>query len=80
MCQDAHDGQVLALERSPFFKDIILTVGGWTFAIWKEGVTVSIYCNCYFTRLNDVKLFQDLQTAKIFSDYVDLCVCEVRVF
>uniref|UniRef100_A0A8C8GUP5 WD repeat domain 63 n=1 Tax=Oncorhynchus tshawytscha TaxID=74940 RepID=A0A8C8GUP5_ONCTS len=34
-----HDGQVNTVRRSPFFKDIILTVGGWTFAIWKEGVT-----------------------------------------
>ncbi|CAL8306342.1 unnamed protein product [Lota lota] len=34
----AHDGLVSTVQRSPFFKDIILTVGGWTFAIWKEGV------------------------------------------
>ncbi|XP_046905383.1 dynein axonemal intermediate chain 3 [Hypomesus transpacificus] len=33
-----HDGLVTTVRRSPFFKDIILTVGGWTFAIWKEGV------------------------------------------
>ena len=36
----AHDGPITTLQRSPFFRDIILTVGGWTFAIWKEGVTV----------------------------------------
>lgn len=35
----AHDGPIATLQRSPFFRDIILTVGGWTFAIWKEGVT-----------------------------------------
>ncbi|EDO29743.1 predicted protein [Nematostella vectensis] len=34
----AHDGPINTLQVSPFFKDIILTVGGWTFAIWKEGV------------------------------------------
>uniref|UniRef100_A0A670IKF3 Dynein axonemal intermediate chain 3 n=1 Tax=Podarcis muralis TaxID=64176 RepID=A0A670IKF3_PODMU len=34
-----HDGLVHTVQRSPFFKDIILTVGGWNFAIWKEGVT-----------------------------------------
>ncbi|XP_010900416.2 WD repeat-containing protein 63 [Esox lucius] len=33
-----HDGLVNTVRRSPFFKDIVLTVGGWTFAIWKEGV------------------------------------------
>uniref|UniRef100_A0A8D2JD23 WD repeat domain 63 n=1 Tax=Varanus komodoensis TaxID=61221 RepID=A0A8D2JD23_VARKO len=33
-----HDGLVHTVQRSPFFKDIILTVGGWNFAIWKEGL------------------------------------------
>ncbi|KAJ7367405.1 WD repeat-containing protein 63, partial [Desmophyllum pertusum] len=35
----AHDGPIATLQRSPFFRDTVLTVGGWTFAIWKEGVT-----------------------------------------
>ncbi|KAK6180530.1 hypothetical protein SNE40_012670 [Patella caerulea] len=34
-----HDGPVTTLQRSPFFKDIVLSVGGWTLALWKEGVT-----------------------------------------
>ncbi|KAM4642787.1 dynein axonemal intermediate chain 3 [Discoglossus pictus] len=34
-----HGGFVHTVQRSPFFKDIILTVGGWNLAIWKEGVT-----------------------------------------
>lgn len=33
-----HSGAITCLERSPFFKDIILSVGGWTFAIWKEAI------------------------------------------
>ncbi|KAJ8277808.1 hypothetical protein GJAV_G00080320 [Gymnothorax javanicus] len=37
-CFKVHDGPVNTVQRSPFFKDIILTVGGWTFAIWNEGV------------------------------------------
>lgn len=36
-----HDGPVITIERSPFFKDIILCIGGWNFTIWKEGTTVS---------------------------------------
>eukprot|EP00795_Rhopilema_esculentum_P004098 gene4098-20278_t len=36
---DAHDGPITAIERSPFFKDVILTAGGWSFAIWKEKLT-----------------------------------------
>jgi len=34
---NAHEGPISVLQRSPFYKDIILSVGGWTFAIWKEG-------------------------------------------
>uniref|UniRef100_A0A8C3YKZ2 Dynein axonemal intermediate chain 3 n=1 Tax=Catagonus wagneri TaxID=51154 RepID=A0A8C3YKZ2_9CETA len=33
-----HDGAVHTVQRSPFYEDIILTVGGWNVAIWKEGV------------------------------------------
>ncbi|XP_013408046.1 WD repeat-containing protein 63 [Lingula anatina] len=33
-----HDGPVNTLQRSAFFKDIVLCVGGWTWSIWKEGV------------------------------------------
>ncbi|XP_055364183.1 dynein axonemal intermediate chain 3 isoform X2 [Betta splendens] len=37
-CCNIHHGMVNTVQRSPFFKDIILTIGGWNFAIWKEGV------------------------------------------
>uniref|UniRef100_A0A3Q1G0I3 Dynein axonemal intermediate chain 3 n=1 Tax=Acanthochromis polyacanthus TaxID=80966 RepID=A0A3Q1G0I3_9TELE len=36
-CFRTHQGLVNTIQRSPFFKDIILTSGGWNFAIWKEG-------------------------------------------
>lgn len=35
------DGPVVALKRSPFFKDVILVAGGWMFQIWREKVHVS---------------------------------------
>ncbi|XP_058159219.1 dynein axonemal intermediate chain 3 isoform X3 [Dasypus novemcinctus] len=34
-----HDGAVHTIQRSPFYNDIVLTIGGWNVAIWKEGVT-----------------------------------------
>ncbi|NXP05918.1 WDR63 protein, partial [Thinocorus orbignyianus] len=34
-----HSETVNTLQRSPFFKDIVLSIGGQSFAIWKEGVT-----------------------------------------
>ncbi|NXI97389.1 WDR63 protein, partial [Psophia crepitans] len=34
-----HTETINTLQRSPFFKDIMLSVGGRSFAIWKEGVT-----------------------------------------
>ena len=40
-CVYAHYGSLCAMERSPFFNDIILTVGGCNFSIWKEDIVVS---------------------------------------
>nr|XP_020458559.1 WD repeat-containing protein 63 isoform X1 [Monopterus albus] len=37
-CVNIHHWVVNTIQRSPFFKDVILTTGGWNFAIWKEGV------------------------------------------
>ncbi|XP_064386318.1 dynein axonemal intermediate chain 3-like isoform X2 [Halichondria panicea] len=34
---NTHNGPVSCVERSPFFRDIVLSVGGWTWAIWREG-------------------------------------------
>ncbi|KAK4820072.1 hypothetical protein QYF61_019014 [Mycteria americana] len=44
-----HTETINTLQRSPFFKDIILSVGGRNFAIWKEGVTHANVLN-YFER------------------------------
>ena len=33
---DAHAGPITTVTRSPFFPDVVLTVGGWSFSIWKE--------------------------------------------
>ena len=38
-----HDGPVTSLQRSPFLKEVVLSIGGWTWAIWKEGVSVSTH-------------------------------------
>jgi hypothetical protein len=35
----SHTGSMGTVERSPFFRDIILTVGGWNFSIWKQGIS-----------------------------------------
>ncbi|XP_071953082.1 dynein axonemal intermediate chain 3-like [Antedon mediterranea] len=34
-----HDQNITTLQRSPFFKEYFLVVGGWNFSIWKEGET-----------------------------------------
>ncbi|KAI7793969.1 putative WD repeat-containing protein 63 [Triplophysa rosa] len=34
-----YDTLINTVSRSPFFKDIILTVGSWRFAVFKEGLT-----------------------------------------
>ncbi|XP_041359893.1 dynein intermediate chain 3, axonemal-like isoform X2 [Gigantopelta aegis] len=48
-----HDGPVSVLQRSPFFKDVLLVIGGWTFSLWKEGVTSGPILTC---AANPVKL------------------------
>lgn len=40
-CFRVHHWMVNAVQRSPFFKNIILTVGEWNFAIWREEVMVT---------------------------------------
>ena len=40
LCLDAHDSTTNTLQKSPFLNDVFLTVGGWTFSLWKDGVTV----------------------------------------
>ena len=30
------------MERSPFFRDVILSVGGWNWAVWKDGEKVRV--------------------------------------
>ena len=49
-----HDGPVVSLQRSPFFKDVILCVGGWSFSIWKEGITVSFNANVMCSSLKQL--------------------------
>ncbi len=37
-----HFNSVSDVKRSPFYNDIILSVGGWSLHIWKEGVRTPI--------------------------------------
>ena len=39
---DAHAGPITTVERSPFFNDVLLTVGGWSFSIWKESENADV--------------------------------------
>ena len=36
-CVRAHNGAIITLQRSPFFEDVLLSVGDWSCALWKEG-------------------------------------------
>lgn len=40
-CFSVHHWVVNTVQRSPFFKNIILSVGEWNFAIWREEVMVT---------------------------------------
>ncbi|XP_059122377.1 dynein axonemal intermediate chain 3 isoform X2 [Peromyscus eremicus] len=60
-----HDGSVHTVQRSPFYNDIILTVGGWNVAIWKEEVMVASV-NYYFER--EVKHLEYVQQRKLIRE------------
>ena len=36
-CVRAHNGAIISLQRSPFFEDVVVSVGDWSLALWKEG-------------------------------------------
>lgn len=38
-----HCAAVTTLQLSPFFEDLLLTVGDWSFAIWKEGLPEPLF-------------------------------------
>jgi WD40 repeat protein len=37
-----HHGPVCALQRSPFFEDVVMTVGDWTVVLWRDGMSLPI--------------------------------------
>ena len=39
-----HDGPVSTMLKSPFMDHLLLTMGGYSFAIWNEGIMVSTRC------------------------------------
>ncbi len=48
-----HDGPVKILVKSPFMPHLLLSVGGYSFAVWNEGVMVT------FTDLNLTSLLTE---------------------
>ena len=46
-----HDGPVNMMLKSPFMDHLLLTMGGYSFAIWNEGIMVSTVQKKLFTPL-----------------------------
>lgn len=48
-----HAGSIVAMQRSPFFEDVLLSVGDWSFQIWHEGhqapIFISPHSDEYYT-------------------------------
>ena len=43
-----HDGPVQEISKCPFMPHLLMSVGGYSFAIWNEGVMVNIKpCHYY---------------------------------
>ena len=49
-----HDGPVTKMTKSPFLEHLLLTMGGYSFAIWNEGIMVkqNLKKNVNFTNKN----------------------------
>ena len=45
-----HDGPVRTMARSPHLPKLLLTVGGYSWAVWKEGAAVSLIKQTLFKR------------------------------
>ena len=59
-----HDGPVKEMAKCPFMPHLLMSVGGYSFAIWNEGVMVRVYLD------KDKKSLKDLN---------NLCPCHVRL-
>jgi hypothetical protein len=42
-----HCGPLVAVQRSPFLEDVLLTVGDWTFQVWREGDAAPLFVSPY---------------------------------
>jgi hypothetical protein len=42
-----HCGPLVAVQRSPFLEGVMLTVGDWTFQIWREGDAAPLFVSPY---------------------------------
>ena len=42
-----HQGPVRALLRSPFFENVLLSIGIWTFALWRDGIEVRNFAGTF---------------------------------
>jgi len=66
-----HSRPCVALERSPFFPEIFLSVGDWSFQLWRLGMTKPIFsspvCDAYLT----AGLWSPTRPAVLFISRVD---------
>ena len=65
-----HSGPVLCMERSPFFKDIVLSVGGWSFSLWKEGCEVPMFVFAYVCTYEHIRMYVCMYVRTYVCTYV----------
>eukprot|EP00201_Polytomella_parva_P016255 CAMPEP_0175053992 /NCGR_PEP_ID=MMETSP0052_2-20121109/9244_1 /TAXON_ID=51329 ORGANISM="Polytomella parva, Strain SAG 63-3" /NCGR_SAMPLE_ID=MMETSP0052_2 /ASSEMBLY_ACC=CAM_ASM_000194 /LENGTH=254 /DNA_ID=CAMNT_0016318611 /DNA_START=324 /DNA_END=1085 /DNA_ORIENTATION=+ len=62
----SHVGPIVSLERSPFFEDILLTVGDWTFQIWKQGLSAPLFHSRYSSEYYTVGCWSPTRAGVIY--------------
>ena len=70
LCQD-HFRPCVALKRSPFFPDIFLSVGDWSFNIWKQGVASPIFSSPFTTSYFTCGLWSPTRPSVLLLGKVD---------
>ena len=67
----AHYGPVTALLPSPFAKDVFLSVGDWTFNLWRKGIDAPLFVSPFATAMITCGAWSPLRPGVIFIGRAD---------
>ena len=66
-----HCGPVVALARSPYFPDVLLSVGDWSFHVWREGAPAPLFTGGYAAERYTAAAWSPTREAVLFLGLAD---------